>query len=210
MKHVLVTLLLITVGTVPCAAQPDLSLDDVRRAYQQMNGLEAHFTQVVGSEFSADSSRISGTVVLSGNRYRVETPVETVVANDSTTWIYTPADSQVVVNDAATDDGPITPETFLASSGEQYEEVDRASVTRNGTPHVRLRLTATGNDARFKEAHLWVRTSDRVVTRLRATDWGESTYDLRLREITVNPSLDRTPFTFTAPDGVEVVDLRSS
>jgi len=210
MKQFLATCLLVLLATAPCAAQPSLSLDDVRRAYQDLGGVQAAFTQVVGSEFADDSTRITGTVVLSGNRYRVETPAETVVANDSTTWIYTPADSQVVVNDAETEDGPLTPEAFLASSTDQYQTTDREAVRRDGTPHLRLRLEATTPDTRFREAVLWVREEDRIVTRLQATDRSGSTFDLRLRDITLEPSLADDTFVFSPPSGVEVVDLRSS
>jgi len=202
----------IMVVGIPAAslAQSSLSLDDVRREYQKLESLRARFTQVVGSEFSEDSTRIEGTVILSGNRYRVHTPRETVVANDSTTWIYSPADSQVVINDAETEEGPITPESFLASSANEYEEVNQRATTRHGRAHVALQLSARSPAARFRTATLWIRPSDRIITRLQATDRNGSTFDLRLREITANPSLRGDIFRFDAPDGTEVVDLRTS
>jgi outer membrane lipoprotein carrier protein len=188
-----------------------VSLSDVQDAYEALDGLQASFTQVIGSSFADGSTRVEGSVLLSGNRYRVNTPDQTVVSDGTTTWIYTPADNQVVVNDADTE-GAVTPETFLTASADRYEVESSTSASRRGTPHVRLTLVATDSSSRFAEATLWVRRADQVVTRMRARDRNGSTLDLRLRDLVVNPEAlhSETPFRFTAPSGVEVVDLRQS
>lgn len=185
------------------------TLEELQRRYDELGSLQASFTQVIGSDFSGDSTRIEGTALLAGNRYRVETPNETVVTNGETTWIYSPRDSQVVVNDADEEESTLTPETFLSNSTEQYERQSAESTTRDGLPHHVLTLTATEPSSRFREVKLWVRRSDQLVTRLRATDRNGSTLDLRLHDIALNPSLKDDPFTFSAPQGVEIVDLRA-
>jgi len=204
------TLLLLGLNVAPAPGQA-VSLSDVQDAYAALDGLQASFTQVIGSSFADGSTRVEGSVLLSGNKYRVKTPDQTVVSNGDTTWIYTPADSQVVVNDADTESA-VTPETFLTASAERYTTKSSTATTRRGTPHVRLTLTATDSSSRFAEALLWVRTTDRVVTRMRATDRNGSTLDLRLRDLVINPDTlhSGTPFRFVAPAGVEVVDLRRS
>jgi outer membrane lipoprotein carrier protein len=176
-----------------------------------VDGLEASFVQVISSEFAGDSLRVRGSVLLSGNKYRVQTPDQTVVSDGSTTWIYTPADSQVVVNDADAGDSRITPETFLTASTDRYEATSTTSASRLGTPHVLLNVSATDPSARFESVRLWARRSDRLVTRMQATDRDGSTIDLRLRDLTVNPDVlrDGTPFRFSPPPDVEVIDLRS-
>jgi outer membrane lipoprotein carrier protein len=196
--------------TPPALGQDAVSLTDVQAAYDALDGLRAAFTQVISSDFAGDTTRIEGTVLLSGNKYRVQTPTQTVVTDGQTTWIYTPADSQVVVNDAEQDASTVTPETFLTASADRYRKTASTPVTRDGTPHVKLTLTATDSTARFKEATLWVRRTDRVVTRMRATDRNGSTLDLRLRNLAINPPLADDPFTFTPPEGIEVIDLRQS
>jgi len=211
-RSFLLTLLVSLALAGPVTGQPTaVSLSDVQAAYDALGGLQASFTQVVGSDFASGSTRVDGTVLLSGNKYRVETPAQTVVTDGDTTWIYTPADSQVVVSHADKE-GAVTPETFLTASEERYEVTASTETTRLGAPHRRLTLASTDSAARFAEATLWVRTSDRVVTRMRAADRNGSTLDLRLRDIVVNPDALRAdaPFTFAPPPDVEVVDLRRS
>lgn len=201
-------LLLLGLGATPAPAQ-ELSLSDVQAAYETLDGLQASFTQVIGSSFADGSTRVEGSVLLSGDKYRVTTPNQTVVSNGQTTWIYTPADSQVVVNDADTE-GTVTPKTFLTASAERYEVRSSTRTTRLSSPHVRLTIASTDSSSRFAEATLWVRTNDQMVTRMRATDRNGSTLDLRLRALVINPPALRSdaPFTFSPPSGVEIVDLR--
>lgn len=191
------------------AAQPDtLSLTDVQEAYDTLDGLEATFTQLISSDFASDTTRVEGTVLLSGNKYRVQTPDQTVITDGATTWIYTPADSQVVVNDTGSDATQVTPKTFLTASADRYRITASTSTTRGDRPHTKLTVTASDSSSRFRDATLWVRRADRVVTRMQATDRNGSTLDLRLDDIVVNPSLQDSSFTFSPPSGVEVVDLR--
>lgn len=205
----LIVSFLLVLGFASTSAQEAPSLKDLQERYDALDALEASFTQVIGSEFSGDSTQIEGSVLLAENKYRVETPNETVVTNGETTWIYSPRDSQVVVNDADEEESTITPQTFLTSSVEQYELQSTQSATRGGTPHDVLSLTSTDSASRFREATLWVRRSDLLVTRLRTTDRNGSTFDLRLHNLVVNPPLEDDPFTFSVPEGVEVVDLRA-
>jgi outer membrane lipoprotein carrier protein len=205
----LATLLCLGLSSPAPAQNPSPSLEALQARYDRLTGLRATFTQVTKSEFADDSTRIQGRVLLAGNKYRVETPSQTVVTNDSTTWIYSPADSQVVVNDTEANATTVTPQTFLTASGENYEVVSTRSARRDGAPHDVLSLSATGPSARFKEAVLWVRRGDRIVTRLRATDRNGAILELRLYDIEVDPGFENRPFSFSAPEGVEVVDLRS-
>lgn len=195
--------------SVSVQAQDSSPLSTLKQRYERLSGLRASFTQVMGSEFSSDSSLIQGRVVLAENKYRVETPAQTVVTNGETTWIYSPADSQVVVNDAESAESTVTPQSFLMSSTQHYSVASERSATRDGVPHSVLTLAGADDNARFEDVTLWIRTRDSIVTRLRATDRNGSTLDLRLRDIVVNPTFPGDPFVFSAPDGVEVVDLRS-
>lgn len=205
-------LLLLVLALAPTAAAQSntLSLTDVQQAYENLDGLRASFSQTISSEFADNTRRVEGTVLLSGNKYHVQTPNQTVVTNGQTTWIYTPADSQVVVNDAGKDASRVTPKTFLTASSDRYTVTNSTPTQRAGEEHVALQIAAADSAARFQEATLWARRSDRVVTRMQATDRNGSTLDLRLQDVALNPPLDQSPFTFSPPTGVEVVDLRRS
>lgn len=210
LRRILCLKILLATLLLPIAhAQEAPSLEALQQRYSRLDALQASFTQVIGSEFGSDSTQISGTVLLSGDRYRVTSPAQTVVTDGQTTWIYSPADSQVVLNDADAETATLTPETFLSEATEEYTVNRTRQTNRRGTPHHVLDLQATTDTSRFRDATLWVRQSDHIVTRLRATDRNGSTLDLRLHDIVVNPALNAEAFTFSPPPEAEVVDLRS-
>lgn len=208
-RFLFLAIVLATLAVEPVHAQSNrMSLESIQTAYTNLDALQAEFTQVVSSDFAEDSTRLSGTVLLSGNKYRVQTPEQTVVTDGTTTWIYTPADTQVVVNDAAEGESAVTPDAFLTASAERYTVTETRNVQRSGRPHQRLEIEATDSSSQFESATLWVRGSDQIVSRMRATDRNGSTLDLRLHEIEVNPPLPNNAFTYHPPAGVEVIDLR--
>lgn len=209
-RHVAAFLMLSVCVVAPGWAQNSITLTDVQEAYDALDGLQASFTQLITSEFGGDTTRVKGSVLLSGNKYRVESSDQTVITNGTTTWIYTPADSQVVVNDAEQNASTVTPRTFLTASAKRYTVESTVSASRLGTSHTKLSVTASAEAARFREATLWVRQADTLVTRMRATDRNGSTLDLRLNEISLNPPTlqQGAPFSFSPPEHVEVIDLR--
>jgi outer membrane lipoprotein carrier protein len=97
-----------------------------------------------------------------------------------------------------------------AASADRYRVKSSTSTMRLNTPREKLTVTATDESARFSDARLWIRRSDTLVTRMRATDRNGSVLDLQLNDISVNPAVLRedSPFSFSPPEGAEVIDLR--
>ena len=82
-------------------------------------------------------------------------------------------------------------------------------VIYNGERHYRLTLMPKSADSFFREATLWMRDRDDVITKMAVLDVNETRMIFTLDNIELNPSLDADTFRFTPPDGVEIIDLRS-
>jgi outer membrane lipoprotein carrier protein len=191
------------------ASSGEALLEEVQRRYDALESMQATFTQTVASDFSNDSSRIRGRLLLKGSMYRVETSEQTLVTDGTTSWVYTPADSQVVVNDASQDPGTLSPETFFTNYAERYDVTTAREARRNGTSHTVLSLTPSSQSTAFQDAVLWVRRTDRVITRLQVTDRNGSTITIDLDDVRLDPALPDDRFHFEPPSGIDVVDLRS-
>ena len=85
-------LLLVFAPLAPAQEAP--SLQALQNRYDRLGSLRATFTQVTQSDFANDSTQVNGRVLLAGDKYRVETPSQTVVTNGATSWIYSPARSE--------------------------------------------------------------------------------------------------------------------
>jgi outer membrane lipoprotein carrier protein len=214
LRSALLTVLLLAI-LVPSAgwaqtADSTSLLPAIQQRYEQLDGLRATFTQEIRSDFASGSTRMQGTLLLKQEKYRVETDEQTLVTDGTTTWIYTPADQQVIINHADQDASTLSPETFFTDYADHYRVVRTEEVWQNGVRHRKLRLTPTSSQTLFREVTLWVRPNDPIVTRLRVTDRDGSEITISLEDIDLNPGLRASDFTFTPPEYADVVDLRSS
>jgi outer membrane lipoprotein carrier protein len=200
----------LSIGQRPALAQDgDAVFERLQQKYEALSSLRAEFTQTMSSAFSDQEATSSGTLVLSGDKYRVETSSQTLVTDGTTTYVYLPSEQQVLINKASNDESSFSPSEFLLNYDKRFNVSDVAEATVDGQTHYRLTLTPKRDDSFFQEATLWMRTRDAVITRLEVLDVNETRMTFQLENIQLDPALPADAFTFTPPEGVEVIDLRS-
>jgi outer membrane lipoprotein carrier protein len=181
----------------------------VRDTYKSVQSVQAEFTQTMTSDYSDETQRASGTVYLQGEKYRVETPNQTMVTDGKVTWVYVPADKQVLVNAYVRDETTFTLNDFFFREAGRYTATKVTTTQSGGQKHFVLTLKPKDEESFFTEVTLTLRDRDAVITRLQVADVNGTTMDFMLNNIQLNPKLAGTVFTFTPPQNVEVVDLRS-
>lgn len=189
-------------GQAQAQASDDL-LDRLRMRYETTDALRAHFTQSVGE------TTMQGTLVLRGDAYRIETPDQMLVTDGTTSWVYSKADGQVLVNDAVADETTFSPADFFTHYPDRFDVRVASSETLDGVRHDVLRLTPKNDDAFLREVTLWVRSADTLPRRVLIIDGNGTRLVFDLRDVEVNPPLRSDLFRFVPPRGAEVVDLRS-
>jgi outer membrane lipoprotein carrier protein len=194
----------------PSRAQPsaDRLVDRLEQKYDGGQALKAQFTQTTSQ--NGQMSTLSGTLTLKGDRYRVQTDRQTLVTDGETTWVYTPAREQVLVNDYIEDETAFSPSRFFDGYRERYRATDVRTAQRDGAKHHVLTLKPREQGAFFQNVTLWMRASDAVVTRLAVENANGSTMTFTLRDVTFSAKTTAGTFRFDVPPSAEVVDLRSS
>ena len=140
----------------------------------------------------------------------IETLAQTLVTNGTTTWIYTPSENQVVVNDFVNDEQTLTPDELFYDYPQRFDVESMETVEQDGETYYVMDLVSKEDGAAYQQAQAHVRASDAMITRMRLTDQNGTTITFDLTDIQLNPSLSADQFTFEAPDDAEIVDLRSS
>lgn len=191
------------------AQTADQIIQRIQDKYRSIEALKAEFTQTMTTAYSEGSETFSGTVILQGDRYRVETGNQTLVTDGKVTWIYSPADNQVLVNDVVEDETSFSISDFLFNFGENYTATSVRSEQVAGAKHHRVDLKPKSGDSFFREATLWLRDSDNIITRLEVLDVNDTRMTFELTNIQLNPKLEASTFTFQPPRSAEIVDLRS-
>ena len=183
--------------------------DRLKAKYDTIETLRAEFSQTMTSEFSDDVETSSGVLTMKKDQYRVETQSQTLITDGITTWVYLPYEKQVLINDYEEDEMTFSINDFFFNYQDQYEVTEVKTARIDGLNHHVLTMIPTRGDAFFLSVTLSMRDTDDVVTHLEVVDANGTTMAFQLTNIVLNPVVEDDLFHFTAPDEVEIVDLRS-
>ncbi len=192
---------------VLCAGQaaaqsPDAVARELQRRYGRVSSLQADFVQTSGGQ------RMSGTLAVRGNAFRLDLAEQLLVTDGRTMWSYTEDDRQVVVQ--AYDERQVG--FSVGQLFTDYLRVFRATgatkATIAGVRYDVLALRPRASGSAVRDATLYVRSSDAVPTRVRVHDRNGGTLQFDVANVRLNRSLAPSLFRFDAPRGTEVVDLR--
>jgi len=209
-RAALVAALVLTAGhPVAFAQDADAVFSRLLTKYRSIDALRAEFTQTMSSAYWDQEESFSGVLILQGEKYRVETGTEVFVVNGQETYIYRPAEEQVLIDDIAADESSFSPSDFLLHYDERFDVIDMDVVAHEGERHFRINLKPKNAESFFREATIWMRDRDEIITQMTLLDVNDTRMVFTLDNIEINPALDEDTFRFTPPEGVEIIDLRS-
>lgn len=142
------------------------------------------------------------------SKLRLERADQTIVSDGKSVWTYIPANQQIIVMPAEASKAGTRPDEFLFFYTSQYTHTLIGDEMIDGVVHYKLHLKANTVLADFPELRIWVDSREWLTRRvLYADDMGSETV-VQFTHIRLNPDMPSGTFTMSAPEGVEVVDLR--
>ena len=142
------------------------------------------------------------------SKLRLEQADQTIVSDGKSVWTYIPVNQQIIVMPAEDSKAGIRPDEFLFFYTNQYTHTLIGDEMIDGVVHYELHLKANTVLADFPELRIWVDSGEWLTRRvLYADDTGSETV-VQFTHIRLNPDMPSGTFTMSAPEGVEVVDLR--
>lgn len=191
------------------AADADALVRRLEAKYNEVAALRAEFTQTMSSAYSDLNESFSGTLLLQGPRYRVETRGQTMVTDGAVTWIYNADENQVLINQNEDSEEGFSIDRLFTDYSKRYSAGTVATESLGGRTHFVLTLTPKDPDSFFSDVTVWMRADDAIISRIKVVDQNETTMLFDLKNVSFDPELDPSSFTFSPPKGAEVIDLRS-
>ncbi|HTY10359.1 MAG TPA: outer membrane lipoprotein chaperone LolA [Bacteroidota bacterium] len=187
-------------------------LEKVQRAYAGVDDASADFTQTVSLSYAKVEQSFTGKVMMKkGNKYRVESQEQTLVTDGKTVWAYSPVNKQVLIDSYKENPNTLSPEQFLVGLPKNFRAalVEDNSGDRHAAYCLKLSPTS-GSPKSIKSLKVWIDDADWSVRQVEYIDMNETRTVYTMTNIRFNPGIPDERFTFTVPDHVEIVDLRSS
>lgn len=191
-------------------AQDDITaqevIQNVQSAYKDITDAKASFSQTVKFNKSKAQSSSGTLYIKKENKYRIETGSQTIVTDGSTSWSYTPSKKQVVIDYYKETGNTFSPNKYLFQYPENFYSDLTGTEKLNGKDVYVLSLKPR-ESGYVKSAKLWVGKDDWIIKKIYIlTDESSSTYSIK--NIQTNIGVANSKFTFSPPEGTEVIDMR--
>jgi len=181
-------------------------IKNVQSKYNSIKDAQATFSQFV--KYSSGSTQSSsGTIYIQKeDKYRIESKNEVIVTDGVTSWSYSKKKKQVVIDNYKNDGNTFSPNKFLFNYPENfYSDLD-GTETVSGSECYLLKLSPRHKGS-VKSAKIWVDKEENLIRKITINS-SESSTTYTLKKITLDAGLSSSKFSFSPPEGVEVIDLR--
>ena len=175
-------------------------LDSVQKKYKSINDLSADFKQSTNGNAS-----INGKIFFSkGNKLRVELKNSTIISDGTILWNYNKGQKKVVINNAS-GSGPssFTIDKFL------YDYPSKSGITleKEDNRDVLVLVPQKDNNMNFKKTKIWI-NQDYLILEVSIENLSGTITNLQFSNYKLNQNLPESRFTFSPPEGTNVIDLR--
>jgi outer membrane lipoprotein carrier protein len=178
----------------------------VQSKYENITDAKATFTQTVKGSGGKGTSSSGVIYIKKENYYRIEAGNQIIVTDGVTSWVYSPSKKQVVVDNYKEDGSTFSPNKFLFSYPENFYSDLQGEETIGGVVCYVIKLTPRGGGS-VKSAKIWIDKNEDLIRKITiSTNQSTSTY--ALKDITLDAGVSSSKFSFSPPNGVEVIDLR--
>lgn len=191
-------------------AQDDITaqevIQNVQNAYKDITDAKASFSQTIKFNKSKAQSSSGTLYIKKENKYRIETGSQTIVTDGSTSWSYTPGKKQVVIDYYKETGNTFSPNKYLFQYPENFYS-DLTGTEKLSGKDVYVLSLKPRESGYVKSAKLWVGKDDWIIKKIYiVTDESSSTYSIK--NIQTNIGVANSKFTFSPPEGTEVIDMR--
>ncbi len=194
------------VAALAAEAASAQSLERLKALAVSAQSFRADFTYTVSSVHWDDRQVSSGSLVLQGMQYRIDTSTETIITHGPDMYVYRPLENQVLIT---TGEHIYSLSTLFGDFEEYYKVTETRPATYDGARHFAVRLAPRDDESSLREVTLWIRAADDMVTRILSVDVNDTTMDFELTSIDLNPEITSDTFALPFPESAEVIDLRS-
>lgn len=183
--------------------------DHLQKKYDSIQDATARFTQHVKFGFSKIEQDFSGTLKMKKlHKYRVETEYQTLVTDGVTVWSYSPVNKQMLIDKYKETGDSFTPEQFLLNLPSNYFATIVQPEQGADKSVIALKLVPKDDQSFIKSMKVWIDAGSWVVKKVEMLDVNDTEKIYTVQDIKINTGLKENTFSFTPPQGTEVVDLR--
>jgi len=205
--------------TCYCLAQPEggidlkakIILDEVSVKTKSYTSIKAEF--ILSMENKADniSESQEGTLLLKGEKYRLEIAGQEIISDGKTVWTYLKDVGEVQISESEYDEGAVNPTNIFTIYEEGFKYRFLKEEVQDGRSIQLINLyPINANEKSFHTIRLSIDKNKKQLIAIKIFGKEGNTYTYKIKKFATNLNVDDSHFIFNPsshPD-VEVIDLR--
>ena len=204
----LIICLLITLNGITQGKDPKASalLDEVSAKAKASKSIKVDFSYTMENTKAKINEEKTGTLLVSGDKYRMTAAGQTVICDGKTVWTYIKESNEVQVNSLDNKDDAMTPSKLLTSYNANY----KSKIVKGSDPAVESVELIPNNTKNITKAILGIDKAKKQVSSFRLFDKSGNTFTYKIKTYQTDTPVTNADFTFDVKKfpGVEVVDMR--
>ena len=196
---IIISLLVFFYTSIGFAQSAELVLKALQNKFDSITDLSTDVSQK-----SNGKSSLSGKMYFKkDNNLRIEFGNQTIVADGKTSWNYNKKDKKVIISDYDEAGSGLLSINYLVY---QYPSECDLSLSSEGSKQI-LILKPKSNKNNLGEVKLYI-TKENLIDKAVISNPASGTMEVSFTNYKLNQNLSDSKFSFTAPEGTTVIDLR--
>ena len=196
---IIVSLLVLLYSTIGFTQNAESVLKSLQNKFDSITDLTIDVTQK-----SNGTSSLSGKMFFKKeNNLRIEFGNQTIVADGKTSWNYNKKDKKVIISDYDEAGSGLLSINYLVY---QYPSECDLSLSSEGSKQI-LNLKPKSKKDNLGEVKLYI-TKEKLIDKVVISNPATGTIEVSFSNYKLNQNLSDSKFSFIAPEGTTVVDLR--
>lgn len=199
-------------GSVQAQYDPEAKkvLDAMSNRYKKLESFQADIKYSMNNEVEKITEHYTGTVAVSGDKYRLKIAGQEVINDGTTMWTYLEEVNEVNINDYDPESEDITPSKIYNIYQKGYKYSYISDVAKDGKTYQIVDLVPEDKGGQFFKIRLEIEKGTSTLHSWQMYDRNGNIYEYLVTDFKTNPKLGADYFTFNEEDydEPEIVDLR--
>jgi outer membrane lipoprotein carrier protein len=184
-------------------------LDEVSTKTKAYKSIKADFTYTMVNKQAGINEEKTGTLLVSGDKYKLNIVGQIVISDGKTIWTYIKESNEVQINSSDNKDDAMTPSKLLSSYNENY----KSKIIRDKSqtdPSVETLELIPNVSKNFTKVILSVDKTKKQIRSFALYDKNGNIFTYKVTKFTVDVPFSPADFTFDPKQfpGVEMIDMR--
>jgi outer membrane lipoprotein carrier protein len=185
-------------------------LNTISKRYKAFKSMKADFVYTVESKVDKQTEKQKGTLLVKGNKFKLDIAGQTIICDNSTIWTYSQEINEVQINNYNPKEGVIRIDDIFTMYNKGFISKITEEKKEGGRDIIVVELVPTNKKRNYFKIKLTIDKSNQTITKSTVYDKSGTIHTYTITNQVPNLRLEDNTFSFnkTLYPKVEVIDLR--